>query len=51
MGTVELHGTPFVRKMAEVLWHIDGLYAKLEAQQAPIPECLVVSTFGDFLMF
>ena len=29
MDTVESHGTPFVRKMAEVLWHVDGQHAKL----------------------
>ena len=39
MDTVESHGTPFVRKMAEVLWHIDRQYAKLVARQAPIPKC------------
>ena len=39
MGCVESHGTPFVRKMAEVLRHIDGQHAKLEAQQASIPVC------------
>ena len=36
--------------------HVDiiplvGVWAPLNCQQAPIPECLVVSTFGDFLMF
>ena len=46
--TVELHGTPFVRKMGEVLWHIDGQHAKLKAQQAPIPECfLQFSGYND----
>ena len=41
--TVESHGTPFVR---EVLWHIDGQHAKLEAQQAPVPECFL--QFSDY---
>ncbi len=35
---MDSHGTPFVRKMAEVLWHIDGQHAKL---QALIPECFL----------
>ena len=39
--TVDTFGAPFVRKMAEVLWHIDGQHAKLQAQQAVIPKCFL----------